>query len=70
MGVRGKDYGNACATARTEAMSELARLLPDGVVRREQVDRLTEAFLHVMHKMPAWSLRAIADATDPALPET
>ena len=68
MGTRGKDYGNACATARTEIMSELARLLSDGVVRRDQVDRLTETFVATMHKMPAWSLRSIADAVDPALP--
>ena len=70
MGARKKDYGDACATARTEIRSELARLLPDGVVRREQVERLTETFLHIMHAMPPWALRSIADAADPALPET
>ncbi len=70
VGVRQKNYGDACATARTEIRSELARLLPDGVVRREQVERLTQTFLHIMHTMPPWSLRSIADAIDPSLPET
>ena len=70
MGVRQKDYDNACATARTEIRSEMSRLIPDGVVRREQVERLAEIFLHIMHTMPPRSLRSIADASDPALPET
>lgn len=70
MGVRNNDYGNACATARTEIMSELSRLLPRGLVTVDQVDRLTETFLATMHKMPPWSLRSIADSVDPNLPET
>ena len=70
MGVRRRDYGNACATARTEVMSELAKRLNSGMIQRDQVDHLTETFVAAMHRMPSWALRSIADSVDPALPET
>lgn len=54
-------YGNACATARSEAISELAKLLAKGQVKREQIDLLTEIFVATIHAMPPWSLKAIAD---------
>lgn len=69
MGTRDKDYGDACATARTEIMSELTRGVPHHV-HPDKMDWFVETFLGAIHKMPAWALRSIANATDRALPIT
>lgn len=63
MGKRDKDYGDACATARTEIMSELARGVPHHVPV-EKMDWFVEMFLGTVHKMPPWALRSIANAVD------
>ncbi len=69
MGTRDGNYGDACATARTEIMSELARGVPHHIPP-EKMDWFVEMFIGTMHKVPAWALRSIANATDKTLPET
>lgn len=55
------EYRDACATARTEARSELCRLLPERTITSDHVELLTEVFMQIIHAMPPWALRAIAD---------
>lgn len=72
MGVRRKTYGDSCKSARFvarhgEALKSARDALrghPNGAAWLE------EMFLAALHEMTSQSLRDIADAIDPALPET
>ena len=69
MGARRKSYGDSCASARFvarhgQAMSRIRERFAGNVPMVE------ELFLAAMHECTAQCLRDIADAIDPALPNT
>jgi hypothetical protein len=72
MGTRSKTYGDSCRSARfvarhgeaLKAVRDEFNSHPHGIAWVE------EMFLAALHEMTASALRDIADAIDPALPET
>lgn len=68
MGTRTETYGDSCREARLVARHGRALdRIRDAVRNTPMVEEL---FLAALHEMTAQSLRDIADAIDPALPET
>jgi hypothetical protein len=51
-------YGDACATARTEIRSELARLW---LANDDRFEAVVEAFVATLHIVPPWALRKILE---------
>lgn len=72
MGTRNRTYGDSCASARNVARygKALAAARDEFASYPNGAAWVEEMFLAAMHEMTAQALRDIADAIDPAKPET